>query len=156
MPCRAWKCVPTVIFSGVDISEVLGCHLLQQMSSHWGSQKFLQVFVSQFTSYFSVFNSFLTQWIMAILSKGYKPDYFESPNFLKLNYEYARPSFKICWIWIFPWVKLSWNSSSVWEKFWWLNSFWQFLCEGLSSFNPKLICMALKFIWKKHFLFYRT
>ena len=28
-----WKCVPTAISGGVDISEVPGCHLLQQMSS---------------------------------------------------------------------------------------------------------------------------
>ena len=33
VPCCAWKCVPTAISSGVDISEVPGCHLLQQMSS---------------------------------------------------------------------------------------------------------------------------
>ena len=34
VPCRAWKCVPTVpISGGVDISEVPGCHLLRQMSS---------------------------------------------------------------------------------------------------------------------------
>ena len=25
---RAWKCIPTVISGGVDISEVPGCHLL--------------------------------------------------------------------------------------------------------------------------------
>ena len=31
--CRAWKCVLTAISGGVDISEVLGCHLLRQMSS---------------------------------------------------------------------------------------------------------------------------
>ena len=30
---RAWKCIPTAISGGVDISEVPGCHLLQQMSS---------------------------------------------------------------------------------------------------------------------------
>ena len=29
----AWKCVPTAISGGVDISEVPGCHLLRQMSS---------------------------------------------------------------------------------------------------------------------------
>ena len=28
VPCRAWKCVPTAISGGVDISEVPGCHLL--------------------------------------------------------------------------------------------------------------------------------
>ena len=33
VPCHAWKCVPTAISGGVDISEVPGCHLLQQMSS---------------------------------------------------------------------------------------------------------------------------
>ena len=29
----AWKCVPTAFSGGVDISEVPGCRLLQQMSS---------------------------------------------------------------------------------------------------------------------------
>ena len=33
LPCHTWKCVPTAISGGVDISEVPGCHLLQQMSS---------------------------------------------------------------------------------------------------------------------------
>ena len=33
VPCCAWKCVPTAISGGVDISEVPGCHLLRQMSS---------------------------------------------------------------------------------------------------------------------------
>ena len=28
VPCCAWKCVPTAISSGVDISKVPGCHLL--------------------------------------------------------------------------------------------------------------------------------
>ena len=27
--CCAWKCVPTVISSGVDIYAIPGCHLLQ-------------------------------------------------------------------------------------------------------------------------------
>ena len=31
--CCAWRCVPTAISGGVDISEVAGCHLLRQMSS---------------------------------------------------------------------------------------------------------------------------
>ena len=29
VPCHAWKCVPTAIPGGVDISEIPGCHLLQ-------------------------------------------------------------------------------------------------------------------------------
>ena len=33
VPCRGWKCTPTAISGGVDISEAPGCHLLRQMSS---------------------------------------------------------------------------------------------------------------------------
>ena len=33
VPCCTWKCVPTAISVGVDISEVPECHLLRQMSS---------------------------------------------------------------------------------------------------------------------------
>ena len=42
VPFCAWKCVPTAIFSGVDIPEVPGCHLLQKMSTQCRSQKLLQ------------------------------------------------------------------------------------------------------------------
>ena len=38
----------------------------------------------------SVFYLFLTQWIMAILSKGCKPDNFESHNSLKLSFTNIR------------------------------------------------------------------
>ena len=87
VPCRAWKCVPTAISGRVDISDVPGCHLLQQMSSQWGSQKLLQgLFSHEFTAYLPVFDLFLTQWIMAILSKGSKPDNFESYNSLKHSF----------------------------------------------------------------------
>ena len=47
------------------------------------------------------------------------------------------PSFQFCWMWIFPRTKLSWYSYCLWDKLGWLNWFWQFLCEGLSSFNSK-------------------
>ena len=87
VPCCTWKCAPTAIFGGVDISEVPGCHFLQQMSSQWGSQKLLQGLVShELTAYLSIFDKFLTQWIMAILSKGCKPDKFEPHNSLKLSF----------------------------------------------------------------------
>ena len=33
VPCCTLKCGPTANSGGVDISEVPGCHLLQQMSS---------------------------------------------------------------------------------------------------------------------------
>ena len=87
VPCHSRKCVPAAISGGVDISKVPECHLLQQMSSQWGSQKLLQGLVShELTAYLSVFNLFLTQWIMAILSKGCKPDNFEPHNSLKLSF----------------------------------------------------------------------
>ena len=37
MLCWAWKCVPTAIYGGEDISEVPMCHLLRQTSSQLGS-----------------------------------------------------------------------------------------------------------------------
>ena len=33
LPFPTWKYVSTAISGGIDISEVPGCHLLQQMSS---------------------------------------------------------------------------------------------------------------------------
>ena len=64
--------------------------------------------------------------------KGSKPGNFEKHNSLKL-------SFTNIWGFRsnFPGIKLSWQSCSMWEKLGWLNWFWQFLCEGLSSFNSK-------------------
>ena len=53
-----------------------------------------------------------------------------------------RSLFEFCWMWIFPQVKLSWHSCSMWDKLGWFNWFWQFLCEGLFSFNPKGFCCS--------------
>ena len=52
------------------------CHkkLLQELVSH------------ELIAYLSVFNLYLIQWIMAILSKGCKPDNFETHNTLKLSF----------------------------------------------------------------------
>ena len=59
----------------------------KKISSQWGSQKLLQGLVShEITAYLSVFDLFLTQWIMIILSKGCKPDNFELHNCLKLSF----------------------------------------------------------------------
>ena len=38
-----------------------------------------------------------------------------------------RTSFEFCWMWIFPWIKLSWHSCSMWDKLGWFNWFCQFL-----------------------------
>ena len=59
VPCQAWKCVPTAISGGGDISEVSGCYLLQQMSSQLRSQELPQGLVShELTAYLSVFDLF--------------------------------------------------------------------------------------------------
>ena len=42
VPWHTWKYVPTAISSGVDISGVSVCHLLQQVSFQCRSQKLLQ------------------------------------------------------------------------------------------------------------------
>ena len=60
-------------------------------------------------------------------------------------YEYLMPSIEFCWLWFFPWIKLSWHSCSVWDKPVWLNWLWQFLCEGLFSFNLKRFCYS--YVW---------
>ena len=50
-------------------------------------RKLLEGLVSQeLTANLSVFNLIFTQWIMAILSKGCKPDNVESHNSLKLSF----------------------------------------------------------------------
>ena len=38
-----------------------------------------------------------------------------------LLYKYLRSLFQFCWMWIFPWIKLSWHSCSVWDKLQWLS-----------------------------------
>ena len=74
-------------YGGADISEVPDCHLLRQMSSQLGPQILIQGLVShEVTAYHSVFNLFLTRWIIAILSKGCKPNNLESHNSLKLSF----------------------------------------------------------------------
>ena len=73
VPCHTWKYVSTATSGGIDISEVPGCHLLQQMSSQWGSQKLIHGSVSEL-------------YEMAILSKVHKPDHFESHNSLKPSF----------------------------------------------------------------------
>ena len=70
---------------------------------------------------------------MAILSKACKPDSFELHNSLKL-------SLCLCSNFV-DWESFLESKSpdipSVWDKPGWLNWFWQFLCETLSSFNLK-------------------
>ena len=141
VPCWAWKCILTAISDGEDISKVPGCHLLWQMSSQWDSKKLLQRLVfHELTAYLSVFNLLLTQWIMAILSKGYKPDNFEPHNSLKLSFTNF---WGLCSNSVEYESFLESNSPDVLTlcetKLGWLNWFWQFLCEGwffVLSINP--------------------
>ena len=45
--------------------------------------------------------------------------------------------FQFCWIWFFPWIKLTWHSCFMWDKLGWPNLSWKFFCERLPSFNMK-------------------
>ena len=74
---------------------------------------------------------------MTILSKACKPDNFESHNSLKLsfaNIQGLRSNFVDCESFL---ESNSPDILAVWDKPGWLNWFWQFLCERLSSFNLK-------------------
>ena len=84
--CCAWKYIPTAISGGVDISEVLRCHFLRQMSFQWESQKLLEsIGISSSHILRLCFWPIVFQWIMVILSKGCKPDNFEQHISLKLR-----------------------------------------------------------------------
>ena len=88
---HAWKCIPTAISSGVDISEAPGCHLLWLMSSQSWSQKLLQILVShEHTAYLSTFSSpFFNLFklrIISIILKPCKPHNFESHNSVMLTF----------------------------------------------------------------------
>ena len=63
VPCRELTFVPTGISGGVDIPEVPGCHLLQQMSLQSGSHKiyFMDQYLMNSQPTFPIFASFLTQ-----------------------------------------------------------------------------------------------
>ena len=80
---------------------------------------------------------------MVILSKACKQDNFQLPNSLNLSFMSLWGlclDFVDSWILLvlyFPWIELPWYFCSMWDKLGWLNWFWQFLCERLSSFNPK-------------------
>ena len=97
---------------------------------------------------------------MTILSKGHKRDNFESHNLLKLSFTNIRGfHLNFRWIWIFHWIKLSWHSCSVWDKLGWLDWFWQFICQGLSSFNLRgnLKGFFYSYTWScclLHYMFY--
>ena len=63
---------------------------------------------------------------------------FESHNSLKLSFTNIREVFVwISWMWIFPWIKLSWDSCSIWGKLGLIHWSWQFVREDLSSCNLK-------------------
>ena len=74
---------------------------------------------------------------MTISSKACQPDNFESHNSLKFSFTNI---WGLCSNFVDCESFLESNSPdilAVWDKPGWLNWFWQFLCERLSSFNPK-------------------
>ena len=73
-------------------------------------------------------------WIMTILLKGCKPDYFESHNTVKRSFTSTQGLCSKFVEWIFLRIKFSWHSSLCKTN---LDDFWQFFCEGVSSFDSK-------------------
>ena len=73
------------------------------------------------------------------------PYYQKDVNQMNLNYttlwNLALPIFE-AFAQILLNVNLSWHSCPMWDKLGWLNWFWTFLFEGLSSVNPKRFCYA--------------
>ena len=70
------------------------------------------------------------------ISKGCKLDNSESFNFLKLsfrNIEDLRANF----VHYYSFLESNFLTFLLYVRPGWLNWFWQFLCEELSSFNPK-------------------
>ena len=96
----------------------------------------------ELTTYFSDFYHFFWLNEMAILLKAHKPDNTESHNSLKLsftNIRGLRSNFVGC--------ESSLNQTLLTlllyvDKHGWLNWFWQFFYEGISSFNPKGFCYS--------------
>ena len=80
------KLVNTAISGCVDISESLGIICYNRWFLSDGHKMTSRIGVSWTPAYLSVFDLFLTQWIMVILSKEYNPDNFELHNSLKLSF----------------------------------------------------------------------
>ena len=79
MLCCTWNCVSTAISGGLDIPNVSGCHFLQQIVCHCGSQKInSRINVSLTQSLRFWFIPLFSQNEMVILSTVHKPDNFQS------------------------------------------------------------------------------
>ena len=156
MASYSWKGIPTAISGGVDISDVLGCHLLWHMSSQCGSKRLLQGLVShELTAYLSIFNPFLNQWVMVILSKECNPHNSLNLSFTNirgllsfvLNITFSLNQTPLTFL---LYVRQTWMTQLILAIYLWGVIFLQF--EKILL----LICMVLKFMWKKDFLFHGT
>ena len=125
------------------------------------AKKLLQGLVShELTAYRSVFNLFLTLWIMVILSKGCKPDHVEQHNSLKFSFMN---------IWSLHSNSIECESSLESNSPDILAVCETNLDDSIDSENFSvrgylpliqmivlLICMVLEFMWKKDFLLHGT
>ena len=125
----------------------------------WGSQKLLQGLVShELTVYLTFFDLFLTQLIKAILSKGCKPDNFESHNSLKLSFTNIwglSSNFVECESFlesnsaeILALCETNLDESNNFYKAGYLHLIWKD--------SSTCICMFVQFMWRKDFLLHTT
>ena len=82
---------------------------------------------------------------MAILSKGCKPDNFESHNTLKLRFININIFAPTLLKWIFPWIKLSWCYCSTWDKLGWkiFLTTWYFLESYSPETFAEIFCLSI-------------
>ena len=92
-----------------------GCHLVKKVSSQWGSQKLYKDWcLMNLQPIFSIFTSFLTQWNGRIIKSTKTRCFWVTQLPKTLFYQYSGSSFEFRWMWIFPWIKLSWHYCYIW------------------------------------------
>ena len=120
----------------MDISEFLGCHLLRQMSSQWGSKKLLQGLVPhELTAYLSIFNHFKINELWPHCQTHVNQIILDC-NSLELSFTIFKAFARILLI-VNPSLSQTLLTFLLCVRETWMTQLiWQFLCERLPSFNP--------------------
>ena len=145
-----WKCI-----------QVVGCHLLQQMSSQWGSQKLLQGLVShEFTAFPSIFNLFKLNELWPYYQKHVNQIILNRTTLWSLALRIFEAFIRILLI-----VNLSLNQTLLTfllcVRQTWMTQLIMAIClwEVILLHSKRilvLICMVSQFMLKKDFLLHRT
>ena len=137
-------CVSSAISSGMDISEVAGCYDRCVLSEHHKNNFRIGVPWTQdlLLCFSPIFNSMNYGLIKKDVNQITLNCTILQNLVLQIFKAFSHSFCSFCWIWIFLWIKLWRYSCSMWDKLGWFSWFWQFLCEGLSSFKTKGFCYS--------------